>query len=290
MAAGRVVSQTGAPVENAIVGVSGREYSRVVVEAGGNFQTVPIPPGVVDLVATAPGFDPAMARVQIAAGQTTNVVITMVPKAPAARVTGRVVDEAGKPVLATIKLAGPQIAEGKVDESGNLSIGVQPGQYMLRAEADQYLSREMSLSVVEGMDIPVNIVMHPRPAIAGVLFKDGKIVLRQPISFKVAKKKPTAEFAPGATQVIDELIDLLIAHPEIRQIRIETHTDNSLPPAKAQELTDKQAQALADYISQQGVRKDLVVVQGMGSKKPRVPNLGAAAKLKNRRVEIEVVQ
>jgi outer membrane protein OmpA-like peptidoglycan-associated protein len=214
----------------------------------------------------------------------------MTPKAPAAKLTGRVVDGSGKAVPAVIKLAGPQIAEAKADESGNLAVGVQPGQYMLRAEAEQYLSREMSVTVIEGVDNPISIIMHARPAIAGVTFKDGKITLRQPISFKLAGKKQTADFAPGATQVIDELIDLLIGHPEIRQIRVETHTDNSLPPPKAQELTDKQAQAIADYIGQQGVPKDHVVVQGMGSKKPRVPNLGAAGKLKNRRVEIEVVQ
>jgi outer membrane protein OmpA-like peptidoglycan-associated protein len=289
-AVGRVVSVSGAPVENAIVGVSGRDHSRVVVESDGTFQTVSIAPGIVEVVATAPGFEVATAKVQIAAGQKTNVILTMTPKAPTARLSGRVVDDSGKAVPAVIKLAGPQIAEAKADESGNLMVGVQPGNYALRLEAEQYLSREMAVTVVEGVDNPLSITMHSRPAIAGVSFKEGKIILRQPISFKPANKKMTAEFASGATQVIDELIDLLIGHPEIRQIRIETHTDNSLQPPKAQELTDKQAQLIADYIALQGVPKDHVVVQGMGSKKPRVPNLGAAAKVKNRRVEIEVVQ
>jgi OOP family OmpA-OmpF porin len=140
------------------------------------------------------------------------------------------------------------------------------------------------------MDTPLNVIMHARPAVAGVVYKDGKITLRQPISFKAKGNKPTAEFAPGATRVLDEVVDLLINHPEIRQIRVETHTDNSLPPAKAQELTNQQAQTIADYISKQGVPKDHVAVEGMGSTKPRAPNLGKAGKLKNRRVEIVVAQ
>ena len=214
----------------------------------------------------------------------------MTPRAPAAKITGHVVDETGKPVVATVKLAGPQIAETKTDEAGNLSVGLQPGQYVLRVEAEQHLSREMSASAVEGLDAPLTIVLHARPGVAGVTYKDGKIILRQPIAFKANRNKPTAELAPGAARVLDELIDLLINHPEIRQIRVETHTDSSLPPPKAQELTDQQAQAIATYINQQGVPKDQILTQGMGSTKPRVPNLGKAGRVKNRRVEVIVTQ
>ncbi len=290
LVAGRVVSGVGAPIEGAVVGVTGRDHSRVVAEADGSFQSVPLPPGVAELFVAAPNFDNATARADVVAGQTANVVITMTPRAPSAKITGRVVDETGKPVVATVKLAGPQIAEAKSDEGGTLSVGLQPGQYALRVEADQHLSREMSITVAEGAENPLNIVLRARPGVAGVAFKDGKIALRQPIAFKANRNQATAEFAPGATRVIDELIDLLINHPEIRQIRVETHTDNGLPPPKAQELTDQQAQTIAAYISQQGVPKDQIVTQGMGSTKPRVPNLGKAAKLKNRRVEVVVTQ
>ena len=290
LVAGRVVSSVGTPIEGAVVGVTGRDHSRVVAEADGSFQSVPLPPGLAELFVAAPNFDNATARAAVVASQTVNVVITMTPRAPSAKITGRVVDETGKPVVATVKLAGPQIAEAKSDEGGTLSVGLQPGQYVLRVEADQHLSREMSISVAEGAENPLNIVLRARPGVAGVVYKDGKIALRQPIAFKANRNQPTAEFALGATRVIDELIDLLINHPEIRQIRVETHTDSSLPPPKAQELTDQQAQTIAAYISQQGVPKDQIVTQGMGSTKPRVPNLGKAGKLKNRRVEVVVTQ
>jgi outer membrane protein OmpA-like peptidoglycan-associated protein len=290
LVAGRVVSSVGTPIEGAVVGVTGRDHSRVVAEADGSFQSVPLPPGLAELFVAAPNFENATARADVVAGQTVNVLITMTPRAPAAKITGHVVDETGKPVVATVKLAGPQIAETKTDEAGNLSVGLQPGQYVLRVEAEQHLSREMSASAVEGLDAPLTIVLHARPGVAGVTYKDGKITLRQPIVFKANRNKPTAELAPGAARVLDELVDLLINHPEIRQIRVETHTDNSLPPPKAQELTDQQAQAIAGYINQQGVPKDQILTQGMGSTKPRVPNLGKAGKAKNRRVEVIVTQ
>ena len=290
LVAGRVGSSVGTPIEGAVVGVTGRDHSRVVAEADGSFQSVPLPPGLAELFVAAPNFENATARADVVAGQTVNVVITMTPRAPSAKITGHVVDETGKPVVATVKLAGPQIAETKTDEAGNLSVGLQPGQYVLRVEAEQHLSREMSASAVEGADVPLTIVLHARPGVAGVTYKDGKIILRQPIAFKANRNKPTAELAPGAARVLDELIDLLINHPEIRQIRVETHTDSSLPPPKAQELTDQQAQAIATYINQQGVPKDQILTQGMGSTKPRVPNLGKAGRVKNRRVEVIVTQ
>jgi outer membrane protein OmpA-like peptidoglycan-associated protein len=290
LVAGRVVSSVGTPIEGAVVGVTGRDHSRVVAEADGSFQSVPLPPGLAELFVAAPNFENATARADVVAGQTVNVVITMTPRAPSAKITGHVVDETGKPVVATVKLAGPQIAETKTDEAGNLSVGLQPGQYVLRVEAEQHLSREMSASAVEGADVPLTIVLHARPGVAGVTYKDGKIILRQPIAFKANRNKPTDELAPGAARVLDELIDLLINHPEIRQIRVETHTDSSLPPPKAQELTDQQAQAIATYINQQGVPKDQILTQGMGSTKPRVPNLGKAGRVKNRRVEVIVTQ
>jgi outer membrane protein OmpA-like peptidoglycan-associated protein len=288
--AGRLVSTVGTPVEGAVVGVTGRGHSRVLAEADGTFRSVPLDPGLVELLVAAPNYENAAARVEVVSGQTTNVAITMTPRAPAAKIAGRVTEDSGKPVVATIRLAGPQIAEAKTDDAGNLSVAVQPGQYALRVEADQYLSREMSIEVREGADTPLNVTMHTRPAIPGVVYKDGKITLRQPVAFKAKGNKPTAEFAPGATRVLDEVVDLLISHPEIRQIRIETHTDNSLPPPKALELTNQQAQTIADYMSQQGVPKDHVAAEGMGSSKPRAPNVGKAGKLKNRRVEIAVVQ
>jgi outer membrane protein OmpA-like peptidoglycan-associated protein len=290
LVAGRVVSTFGTPVEGAVVGVTGRGHSRVVAEADGTFQSVPLAAGPVEFSVVAPNYENVSTKVDVVAGQTINVAITMTPRAPAAKVAGRIAEDSGKPVVATVKLAGPQIAEAKTDESGNLSVAVQPGQYMLRVEADQYLSREMTTSVAEGVENPLNITMHARPAIAGAVYKDGKITLRQPIAFKAKGSKATASFAVGATRVLDEVIDLLINHPEIRQIRVETHTDNSLPPAKAQELTNQQAQAIAEYLSQQGVPKDQVVAEGMGSSKPRVPNLGKVGRMKNRRVEIVVAQ
>jgi outer membrane protein OmpA-like peptidoglycan-associated protein len=289
LVAGRVTTTAGAPIEGAVVGVTGRPYSRVLTDADGTFQSVPLAPGPVELVVVANGFETFSARIDVIAGQIANVAFTLLPRAPAARAVGRVTEDSGKGVAAAIKLAGPQIAEGKSDESGNFAVPVSPGQYVLRIDADQYLSKVVPLTVAEGREDAVSVILHSRPAVAGVIFQNGKFKLRQALSFKSLGKKPSSELTAGAFHLLDEVVDVLVNHPEIRQLRVEAHWDRSLPPAQVQELTDAQAKAVARYLADQGAGQERVVPVGMGATKPVVPNLGKAAKLKNRRIEFVVV-
>jgi len=287
MVAGRVISAAGTPVEGAVVGVSGREHSRVLTDADGTFQSVPLAPGPIELVVVANGFETATVKTEVVVGQTANIVLRLTPKAPAAHAVGRISDDTGKGVVASLKLAGPQIAEGRSDESGNFSVPVVPGLYALRVDADQYLSKELQLTVADGRDNALSITLRSRPAVAGVTFKDGKFKLRQPISFKLVAKKPSAQLSAGMPLLLDEVVDVVANHPEIRLLRVEAHWDGSLSAEKAQALTDDQAKAVVKYLTDQGIAADRLVPAGMGAKKPLVPNLGAG-KAKNRRVELIV--
>ena len=71
-------------------------------------------------------------------------------------------------------------------------------------------------------------------------------------------------------------------------MRIEAHWDTSLPKDEAKALTEKQARAVATYLTRQGVAADRIQMVGMGADKPIVPNIGMA-KMKNRRVEFRAV-
>lgn len=288
LVAGRVVSAAGVPIEGAVVGVTGHEHSRVLTDPDGTFQSVPLAPGPVELVVAANGYEATTVRTEIVAGQTANIVLRLVPKAPPTRAFGRVSDDAGKGIAASIKLAGPQIAEGRSDDSGNFAVPVQPGLYAVRIDADGYLSKELQINVAEGRETSASITLHTRPAVAGVTYRDGKLKIRQPISFKTGPKGATSELAPGMPLLLDEVVDILVNHPEIRQVRIEAHWDSSMASPKVDELTDAQAKAVAKYLVDQGIPADRVSAAGMGSKKPLVPNLGKG-KFKNRRVELTVV-
>ncbi len=150
---------------------------------------MPLPPGPIELVIVANGFETLSARLDVVAGQIANVAFTLTPRAPPARAVGRITEDSGKGVAATFKLAGPQIAEGKSDDSGNFAVPVPPGQYVLRVDADNYLSKVVPLTVAEGRESPVSVILRSRPAVAGVTFQNGKFKLRQAVTFKSAGKQ-----------------------------------------------------------------------------------------------------
>ena len=289
LVAGKVASLVGTPIEGAVVGVAGRRYSRVLTDADGTFRSAPLVPGPVELIIAATGFETVSVKTDVIAGQTANLSLTLTPRAPAARAVGRIADDSGKGVAAALKLAGPQIAEGKSGESGNFAVPVVPGQYALRVDADHFLSKVIQLTVAEGQENAVSITLRARPAVAGVTFQDGKFKLRQAVAFKSKGKQPSSELTAGAFHLLDEVVDVLANHPEIRQVRVEAHWDSRLPAARAQDLTDAQAKAVAEYLVEQGVGQERVLSVGMGAKKPLVPSLGKAARLKNRRIEFVVV-
>jgi len=82
-----------------------------------------------------PHYENAAARVEVVSGQTDQCGHHDDAAGPGSQDRGPGDRGFGKPVVATIRLAGPQIAEAKTDDAGNLSVAVQPGQYALRVEA-----------------------------------------------------------------------------------------------------------------------------------------------------------
>lgn len=282
---GKVISaRGGAPVEGAIVGVVGRGQSRVATDPDGTFRSPALPSGPVELQVTAPGFEATSVRANVMVGQPAEVLVSIKPSAPEGRISGRLVDESGKGVQATIKASGPQNLETKSDEAGNFSIAAAPGSYVVRVVADRHLNKEARVTLTQTQpEAQTNFTVRSRPAIGSVTVREGRLVVRQPFTFKQAN----AQLPPSSEQFLDELADALVSNPE-KKLRIETHWDSSLPKDRAQKLTDEQAQAIAAYLARQGVSEDRIVANGLGSAKPLVPNIGRG-RLKNRRVDLQLV-
>ena len=104
------------------------------------------------------------------------------------------------------------------------------------------------------------------------------------------KKEGTgnAVILPDGQQLLDEVVDILAKHTEIRKVSIEGHTDNRGIPAKNQTLSEERAKAVLDYLVKQGVAAERVSSAGFGASRPKVPNLTAANRAKNRRVEFKI--
>ena len=72
-------------------------------------------------------------------------------------------------------------------------------------------------------------------------------------------------------------------------IKVHGHTDDVGSDAYNQELSERRAQAVRDYLVEAGISPTIVTTKGYGKSKPLVTAKTSEARAKNRRVEVEIV-
>ena len=77
-------------------------------------------------------------------------------------------------------------------------------------------------------------------------------------------------------------------YPETR-IQVNGYTDSTGNDAHNQELSQKRANAVAQYLIAQGVSSNRIIANGFGSSNPIASNSTQEGRLQNRRVEIKIL-
>jgi outer membrane protein OmpA-like peptidoglycan-associated protein len=72
-------------------------------------------------------------------------------------------------------------------------------------------------------------------------------------------------------------------------IKVHGHTDDVGSDAYNQDLSERRAQAVRDYLVEAGISAEIITTRGYGKSKPLVAAKTADARAKNRRVEVEIV-
>jgi outer membrane protein OmpA-like peptidoglycan-associated protein len=121
-------------------------------------------------------------------------------------------------------------------------------------------------SVLQTTDTPRGLVVN----MADVLFAFGKYDLKPDAQLKLAK-----------------LAGIIQAHPGLH-LAIEGHTDNVGSDETNMKLSQQRADAVRDFLINQGLAPDTVTAVGMGKADPVADNSTADGRQKNRRVEIIV--
>jgi outer membrane protein OmpA-like peptidoglycan-associated protein len=101
-----------------------------------------------------------------------------------------------------------------------------------------------------------------------VLFETGKYELRNDARERLAK-----------------VSGIVLAYPGLH-LEIEGHTDSVGTDDYNQQLSEHRAEAVRDYLVQQGITADAIVARGLGKTAPIAPNDTAEGRQKNRRVEL----
>src|SRR5215469_1157916 len=92
---------------------------------------------------------------------------------------------------------------------------------------------------------------------------------------------------PAACESLAKVAGILLAHPDLR-LEVDGHTDSVGSDAYNQQLSEKRAASVRDYLAQQGIPIASVTVQGFGKTQPVASNATASGRQQNRRVELVV--
>ena len=157
--------------------------------------------------------------------------------------------------------AAAEKAEREAAEANRLRQQAEQEKQQLRAQLLQQLN-----AVLETKDTDRGLVV----TMADVLFDSGKYTLR-----------------PAAREKLAKLAGIVLGHPGLR-LAAEGHTDSTGTPDFNQKLSVKRAEAVAEYLSGQGVPRDSLSAAGFGETKPIAENNTSAGRQQNRRVELIV--
>ena len=99
----------------------------------------------------------------------------------------------------------------------------------------------------------------------------------------------TGQFSlkPGAREKLAKVAGILIAYPTL-DIEVGGYTDNVGGDEMNQKLSENRADAVRDYLVQQGVATRSVSAKGFGNASPVASNDNSAGRQENRRVELVV--
>jgi outer membrane protein OmpA-like peptidoglycan-associated protein len=118
------------------------------------------------------------------------------------------------------------------------------------------------------------------------VIRDGdNLLLRMPsgITFAYDRSDVQPQFQP----TLNEVASVLAQYPKT-YIDVLGHTDSDGSDAYNQALSERRAQAVADYLVAHGVQSARIATRGYGKTQPIASNATEAGKAANRRVEIKI--
>jgi outer membrane protein OmpA-like peptidoglycan-associated protein len=95
----------------------------------------------------------------------------------------------------------------------------------------------------------------------------------------------SSRLQPSAREVLSRIAGVLLVAPEYH-LSVEGHTDSTGRTALNQQLSEKRAISVVNYLGRCGISPAMMSMRGYGESRPIASNRGAAGRKQNRRVEI----
>lgn len=98
----------------------------------------------------------------------------------------------------------------------------------------------------------------------------------------------SSQIMPGFYRTLDDVSNTLNQYPQ-SYLDVVGHTDSEGSEAFNQDLSERRANAVANYFRSRGVLPDRIAPYGMGETQPVASNATPAGRQANRRVELRII-
>ena len=144
-------------------------------------------------------------------------------------------------------------------------------QERIRRERDQELDR---------LHRAFNQIVETRRTALGLVMSLGSDAMQ----FNFDK----ATLRPENRELLSKIVGILLTSKNYG-IYVYGHTDNIGSEEYNLDLSEKRAQTVRDYLTENGIAPEIITSKGFGKSRPIVPGTSAEARAENRRVEIGIV-
>ncbi len=161
---------------------------------------------------------------------------------------------------------------------------VPPGPLKFAVDAPGYFTAVAEVNVRAREEAQARMLLNKRPTQPNVVVSGKEIKLKKQVHFQ----HDSAEILPDSQGIVEELADLMSKRPDIKNVEVQGHTDDTGAAAYNLRLSQSRAQAVVDAIASHGVDASRMTAKGYGQEKPLVPNSTEANRAKNRRVQVMI--
>src|SRR5713101_5988922 len=168
-------------------------------------------------------------------------------------------DQAAKDRAAAV--AQRRAAEAETEKARQAAAQAEAEKAQLRAQLLSQLN-----SILQTRDSARGLIVN----MSDVLFDTGSYTLK-----------------PGAREKLAKISGIVLAHPGLN-LQIEGHTDSVGSDEFNQQLSERRADSVRDFLAEQGVPGSAISARGFGKTQPVASNDTAEGRQRNRRVELVV--
>lgn len=199
-------------------------------------------------------------------------------------VKARILDSKEKLVSADFTLTDINSNETIISDftdDGNILIALPSGrEYAFHVKKDGYLFESYHFQLKDTVERNAYLIeLHLNPIIIG----------NHNILNNVFFETDSYQLTSNSNTELNNLVELLNTNKTMK-LEISGHTDNVGNDDYNQELSQKRAESVVNYLIKNGVNPDRLIAKGYGSQQPNFSNDSEEGRLKNRRTEFKIIE